>query len=151
MTFVRNSFAVLFLAALLLVSGGALSTSAPVFNATETITVPNVITGEPMQLEVEKQPASSADAAAYMYMNCGMRYSSSLQVDVAPHGVLLSKCGGTAGAGGNSISRVRDQQGPICIYYGSTLAGCAGINNWAYVGNRSGYSGELRTQPVASR
>lgn len=142
--------AVLMLAIALIVSASALGTNKPLVKATETIVVPNVQTGAPMELEVSREASSSADAAAYLYMNCSLRFTDALQVNVAPYGVNYSKCGGTAGLGGNSISQVRDLKGPICVYYGSTLAGCAGIGSWAYVGNRSGYTGTVKTQPIGS-
>jgi hypothetical protein len=50
----------------------------------------------------------------------------------------------------NGAQYIRDTTGPICIYFGSTLAGCASKGSAAYVGNRIGHVASVRTQPAGS-
>lgn len=143
-------FVVLGIVLALIFGNMALSTSKPIFNATETIVVPNVQTGEPMQLEVEAQPVASAEAVDMIYLNCAQRYTGYFQAWNAYGGWQTVGCGRYYGnkALSNQIQYVRDNAGPICVYYGSTLAGCAGKGQNAWVGNRHDYTATVRTQPT---
>jgi hypothetical protein len=101
-----------------------------------------------MQLTVDSGPAASAEAAAYVYVDCSRRSSTG---SVRVNGTYrYPTCGQTVGTGGNSVSHAGDHYGPSCIYYGTTLAGCVGKGYMAYVGNRSGYTARLVFQPIGS-
>lgn len=133
----------------MLMSISMVETSTPIISSTETIVVPNVLTGEPMELEVERGAVASADAAAYMKIDCSLRRSSGVKVTVFPWGTLSAPCGSTQGDGANSVNQVKDENGPGCVYYGSTLAGCGGKNVWLYVGNRLNYTGTFKLSPTS--
>ncbi len=137
------------LAGVLLVGFALLPTAD--LGRTETITVPNPQTGVDMQLEVHKGPAASAEAASYATVDCYRRWTNQVVIQLSSgyyhYGV---GCNMTRGTGGNSVRRVMDQSGPICIYYFATLAGCAGKGSWAYVDNRSGQAARVATQPLYS-
>lgn len=93
--------------------------------------------------------APEAHAAAYMSMDCAKRLTHGLRV-IYFNSEYSVKCANTYGAGGNSITHVRDVEGPICVYFNGALAGCASKGQWAYVGNRSGQLGTVKTQPLGS-
>jgi hypothetical protein len=121
------------------------------FGQKETITVPNVLTGEPMQLEVDAGALAEAEAAATVYWDCSRRHTNQGEMRSSGGTVVLGRCGISQGSGTqNGWHYVRDRSGPICIYYGSNLAGCASVGNWAYIGNRSGATATVRTQPLGS-
>jgi hypothetical protein len=131
-----------------LLFGLLVAVSGENFGRTETIIVPNVQTGQPMELEVEALPPGSAEAADRVYNDCSRRATNGLQFRRTGTTTWTRMyCGQYAPlVGYDIISWVRDQNGPICVYYGSTLAGCAGINNGFYVGSKAGYTATLRTQ-----
>jgi hypothetical protein len=93
---------------------------------------------------------STAEAAAVATLDCRLRYSTGVQLQDSYGRPLPLGCGQTARFGNNGWLYVRDSSGPICIYFGSTLAGCAGIYSWAYIGNRPGQTATIRTQPTAT-
>jgi hypothetical protein len=93
----------------------------------------------------------TAQAAQSAVTNCSLRFTSQLGLTInTTNTTWTNPCGHTYVSSTNGIQDVWDNSGPLCVYFGSTLAGCGSKGQHLYIGNRSGQQATFKPQPIGS-